>query len=70
MYSGHSFGAAESVYAQNADKELLVIVQIESRQGVDNVEEIAAVDGLDCLFIGESSQVKPSLAVGTRCSPS
>lgn len=31
----------------------MVVVQIESRAGVDNVEEIAKVDGLDVLFIGE-----------------
>lgn len=31
----------------------MVVVQIESRSGVENVEEIAKVDGLDVLFIGE-----------------
>ncbi|AAU37298.1 MULTISPECIES: 2-dehydro-3-deoxyglucarate aldolase [Basfia] len=29
-----------------------VIVQIESQKGVDNVDEIAAVNGVDCLFVG------------------
>ncbi|MDU8924790.1 2-dehydro-3-deoxyglucarate aldolase [Pasteurellaceae bacterium LIM206] len=29
-----------------------VIVQIESQLGVDNVDEIAAVEGVDCLFVG------------------
>lgn len=41
-------------YAPTADESLLVIVQIESRDGVNNVEEIAAVDGIDVLFIGKA----------------
>ena len=53
MFSAHSFGITEPEYPDGADKNLLVIVQIESQQGVDNVEEIAAVEGLDVLFVGE-----------------
>jgi hypothetical protein len=30
----------------------LCIVQIETREGVDHVEEIAAIDGVDSLMIG------------------
>lgn len=52
MYAGHSFGVSEGTYAQAADDSLLVMVQIESQSGVDNVEEIAKVEGLDVLFIG------------------
>lgn len=54
MFTSHSFQTADASYVQGADKNLLVIVQIESVQGVENVEEIAKVDGLDCLFIGTS----------------
>ncbi|KAI0160510.1 Pyruvate/Phosphoenolpyruvate kinase-like domain-containing protein [Xylariaceae sp. FL1272] len=39
-------------YDTRADAELLVMVQIESRSGVENVEDIAKVDGLDVLLIG------------------
>lgn len=35
-----------------ANKRLFVIVQIESAKAVENVEAIAAVDGVDALFIG------------------
>ncbi|KAH8655378.1 2,4-dihydroxyhept-2-ene-1,7-dioic acid aldolase [Xylariales sp. PMI_506] len=50
----HSFPgvAAGDHYDANADNELMVMVQIESRSGVDNVEEIAKVPGLDVLLIG------------------
>jgi len=35
-----------------ANDEVLGIVQIESRRSVSNAEEIAAVDGVDVLFVG------------------
>ena len=53
MFSAHSFGVTEPEYPDQADKSLLVIVQIESRQGVENVEAIAAVEGIDVLFVGK-----------------
>lgn len=33
-------------------EEPLVIVQIEDRRGVDNVDKIAAIDGIDVVFVG------------------
>jgi 4-hydroxy-2-oxoheptanedioate aldolase len=54
MFTSHAFQTADASYIQGADKNLMVIVQIESVQGVENVEEIAKVDGIDCLFIGKS----------------
>lgn len=42
----------EADYPNRAHERLCLIVQIESRAGVDNAEAIAAVDGIDCLFVG------------------
>ena len=54
MFSAHPFkGITQVDYPAQADENLLVIVQIESKAGLANVEEIAKVDGLDVLFIGE-----------------
>jgi len=39
-------------YLRTADQQLCLIVQVESRAGVENVEEIAAVEGVDAVFIG------------------
>jgi 4-hydroxy-2-oxoheptanedioate aldolase len=39
-------------YFAKVEQELCVIVQIESRAGIDNLEAIAAVEGIDALFIG------------------
>ncbi|MFW5679965.1 MAG: aldolase/citrate lyase family protein [Pseudomonadota bacterium] len=41
-------------YFDHADREICVIVQIESRQALAYIEDIAAVDGVDGLFIGPS----------------
>ena len=41
-------------YLKEADEKLLCAVQIESAVGVENVEKIAATEGIDLLFIGHS----------------
>jgi 4-hydroxy-2-oxoheptanedioate aldolase len=38
----------------HANDMTLVVVQIETRQAVENVEEICGVDGIDVVFIGPS----------------
>jgi len=44
------FGLDKSYYGDN--KPPLVIVQIESREGLTNIDDIAAVDGVDAVFFG------------------
>ena len=39
-------------YPNRYEDELCVLVQIETRLGLDNIERIAAVEGIDGLFIG------------------
>lgn len=39
-------------YLQQANDALLTMVQIETREALEVVDEIAAVDGIDVLFIG------------------
>jgi 2-keto-3-deoxy-L-rhamnonate aldolase RhmA len=39
-------------YVEGANRETFLVVQIETPQAVANVEEIAAVEGVDGLFIG------------------
>ena len=41
-------------YLASASDEICVIVQIETRIALDNIEAIAAVEGVDGLFIGPS----------------
>jgi 2-keto-3-deoxy-L-rhamnonate aldolase RhmA len=39
-------------YLQKCDNDLLVMVQVETPEAVSNIEEIAAVDGIDMIFLG------------------
>lgn len=57
---GAAFGFAHDDYApgdpgekmRTADARNLVIAQIETERGLDNVDEIAATDGVDVLWVG------------------
>ena len=46
------FGARFDEYFASANAELVTIIQIECAEAVECVEEIAAVDGVDVLFVG------------------
>jgi 2-keto-3-deoxy-L-rhamnonate aldolase RhmA len=46
------YGSDWRNYLKRINGDLLVICQIETREGVDNVDAIAGVDGVDMLFIG------------------
>jgi 4-hydroxy-2-oxoheptanedioate aldolase len=46
-----SFGT-DTQYLAKAHEEICVLVQIETALGLKNIEEIAAVDGVDGVFIG------------------
>lgn len=52
--SGRASGYGQNFqeYVQNGDDGFLTIAQIESQRGVENIEEIASVDGIDALFLG------------------
>jgi len=39
-------------YAQRAQEELCLLVQVETQGALDNIEAICAVDGIDGVFIG------------------
>ncbi|CAH8382893.1 unnamed protein product [Eruca vesicaria subsp. sativa] len=42
----------DQAYLANYVDDLLVMCQIESEEGVKNVDEIVAVDGMDCVMMG------------------
>ena len=41
-------------YLKKANDEICVLVQVETKTALDNIESIAAVDGVDGVFIGPS----------------
>ena len=48
----NNWGVDFQEYADSANDEIAVVVMIESRQGVENIDAILAVDGVDGVFIG------------------
>ena len=46
------FGRGFPEYFASANNDLICLVQIETEEAVNNADEIAAVDGVDVLFIG------------------
>ena len=53
MHRGNRFGRVQD-YFTRADAEMCVLVQLETRASVDALEDIAAVEGVDGVFIGPS----------------
>jgi 2-dehydro-3-deoxyglucarate aldolase/4-hydroxy-2-oxoheptanedioate aldolase len=46
------YGAELDEYFERANEETVLLVQIETERGLSNVADIAAVDGVDALFVG------------------
>jgi 2-keto-3-deoxy-L-rhamnonate aldolase RhmA len=49
---GGEYGARGADHMPFADRTTTVIAMIEDRQAIDAIDEIAAVPGVDCLFLG------------------
>lgn len=48
----HGYGLGFEDYLEKANQEVKILIQIEHIQGVENLEEILQVEGIDALFIG------------------
>jgi 4-hydroxy-2-oxoheptanedioate aldolase len=56
-------------YAKHANEEICLIVQIESRQGLANLEAILMVDGVDGVFIGPADLAASMGYIGQSAHP-
>lgn len=56
-------------YPQRANDEVCLLVQVETQQGLDNIEAIAAVDGVDGIFIGPSDLAASLGHIGQSSHP-
>jgi len=48
----HRYGENFQEYVATANDETAVIIQIEHRDAVNNIEDLLKVSGIDCLFVG------------------
>lgn len=65
---GARFGANRSFFA-DARTDLCLIVQIETRAGLDHIDEIAAMDGVHGLFIGPADLAASLGHLGNSAHP-
>ena len=63
-----SFGRDKD-YLATANQEVCLMVQIETARGVENVDRIAAVDGVDALFVGPADLSASRGHVGNASHP-
>lgn len=49
-----AFGTDAATYFEQGNAQTIVMVQIETAEAVRNADAIAAIDGIDCLFVGPS----------------
>lgn len=56
-------------YLQRADGEICVLVQVESKKGIENLDAIAAVPGVDGVFIGPSDLAAAYGHIGQTTHP-
>jgi 4-hydroxy-2-oxoheptanedioate aldolase len=47
-----SFATDSATYRDRSNEEILVMAQIETKEAIKNLEDIASVTGIDCLFVG------------------
>jgi len=52
FHRGAGFGGDFEEYYLHAHERLLTVIQIETPEAVKNIDDIAAVDGADVLFVG------------------
>ncbi|GAA4333142.1 4-hydroxy-2-oxoheptanedioate aldolase [Pigmentiphaga soli] len=56
-------------YAPRACETIYVIVQVETSQAIDNAAEIAAVEGVDCVFVGPNDLAANMGHLGKASAP-
>ncbi|MCH6231902.1 HpcH/HpaI aldolase/citrate lyase family protein [Microbacterium sp. CFH 31415] len=56
-------------YLENADEHLSLFVQVETIEGVEAAAEIAAVDGIDGIFVGPSDLAASMGVLGQQTHP-
>lgn len=61
-----AWGVTTEEYIKTVNDEILVIVQIETKKAVDNIEDILTVEGIDATFIGPMDL---SMSMGYRGQP-
>jgi len=68
MHRGNRFGRVKD-YFRDAPGEICLLAQVETKDALDDLEAIAAVDGLDGVFIGPSDLAASMGHLGNPAHP-
>jgi 4-hydroxy-2-oxoheptanedioate aldolase len=68
VHRANRYGRVPDYFAR-ADDEMCVLVQLETRAAVEALEDIAAVDGVDAVFIGPSDLAASLGHLGNNAHP-
>lgn len=63
------FGLETKEYLEKANDLILVIVQIETMEAVENLEEIMSVQGIDAIFVGPADLASSLGVIGQQRHP-
>ncbi|MAN76532.1 MAG: 2,4-dihydroxyhept-2-ene-1,7-dioic acid aldolase [Rhizobiales bacterium] len=63
------YGFDVARHPENANRNILVCAMIESREGLENIDAIAAVEGIDMLFLGPLDLTADYGTFGDLASP-
>ncbi|MEQ8445153.1 MAG: aldolase/citrate lyase family protein [Pelagibacterium sp.] len=63
------YGLDVARHSETANQSILVCAMIESRQGLENIDAIAAVEGIDMLFLGPLDLTADYGTFGNLASP-
>ncbi len=63
------YGASTSQYFADANRDIVVIVSVETQEAVENLDDILSVPGLDGIFIGPMDLAVSLGHEDVKCSP-
>lgn len=52
LQAGAKFGLEAEEYFETINDRVFVMLQVETREMIENIDEIAQIEGLDCLLVG------------------
>jgi 2-keto-3-deoxy-L-rhamnonate aldolase RhmA len=64
-----NYGMNSKEYLRSANEQTVVIVQIETRQALNNLDDILSVDGIDVAFVGPSDLTMSLGYIDDRANP-
>lgn len=67
-HRANMFGTVPDYFAQS-NKNISILVQIESQAGVDNLDAILSTDGIDAVFVGPSDLAASLGYIGNAAHP-